>query len=190
MLSPSDLKKGSIAEIDGMACRVEKVVIQTPSSRGSSTIYKVRARNLKTKQKVDKSFRGGDSIAEPNFEKRSVQYLYKDNEHAHFMDTENFNQFAMSLGDLEEEMGYLVENMEGIDSLVIDNEVIGIELPPTVELAIAECDPAARGNSATSRAKSATLETGLVVQVPEHLSSGEVVRVDVGTGKFVCRVAR
>ena len=188
MLSPSDLKKGSIVEFDGMPCRVEKIAVQTPSSRGAATIYKVRARNLKTKQKVDKNFRGGDSIGEPNFEKRPVQFLYKDTDRGYFMDTENYNQFELPLAELEEELGYLVDNLEGITALVVDDEVIGIDLPLAVELVIAECDPAVKGNSATSRTKSATLETGLVIQVPEHLGSGERVRIDVPTGKFVGRV--
>jgi elongation factor P len=187
MLSPSDLKKGTIAEIDGAACRVEKIEIQSPKSRGSSTIYKIRARNLKTKQKVDKNFRGGDTIAEPNFEKRSVQYLYKDTGHAHFMDTESYNQHPISLDTLENELKYLVDNMEGITALVVDEEIIGIELPLVVELKITECDPAVKGNSATARQKGATVESGHVINVPEHISAGEVVRVDTTTGKFVSR---
>ena len=187
MLSPSDLKKGTIAEIDGAACRVEKIEIQSPKSRGSSTIYKIRARNLRTKQKVDKNYRSGDTISEPNFEKRAVQYLYKDNEHAHFMDTESYNQHPISLDSLETERRFLIDNMEGITALVVDEEIIGIELPLVVEMKITECDPAVRGNSATARQKSATVESGYEVQVPEHISSGEVVRVDTTTGKFVSR---
>ena len=188
MLAPSDLKKGTIVELDGMPCRVEKVFVQTPSSRGATTIYKVRARNLKTKQKIDRNLRGGDAIPEPNFEKRPVQFLYKDTDLAHFMDTENYNQFEVPLADLEDEVGYLVDNLEGISALLVDDELIGLDLPLVVEMLIAECDPAARGNSATSRTKSATLETGLVVQVPEHIERGECVRVEVSSGKFICRV--
>jgi elongation factor P len=190
MLSPSDFKKGAIVEIDGVPCRIEKVVVQTPSSRGATTIYKVRARNLKTKQKVDKSFRGGDMVPEPNFERRPVQHLYKDGDSAHFMDTKDYNQFFIPLSELEEEAGYLVDNLEGITALLVDGEVIGIDLPLVVEMAIAECDPAFKGNSATARTKSATLASGLVIQIPEHLSMGEVVRVEVATGKFVGRANR
>ncbi len=81
----------------------------------------------------------------------------------------------------------MIENLECIRSLVIDDEVIGIELPLTIEMEITECDPSVRGNSATSRSKNATLETGLVIQVPEHLSAGDRIRLDTTTGKFVAR---
>ncbi|MBN1443791.1 MAG: elongation factor P [Planctomycetes bacterium] len=190
MLSPGDLKRGLIIEIDSAPCIVENVTMQTPSSRSANTIWKVRARNLKTRQKVDKAFRSGDTIAEPNFQKRPVQFLYSDQSGYHFMDLEDYNQFALQRGDIEDEADYLIDSLEGLRALVLDDEVIGIELPLTVELRIAECDPAVRGNSATARSKSAKLETGLVVQVPEHISPGDVIRVEVASGKFVGRVRK
>ncbi len=190
MLSPSDLKRGAIIEIDAAPCVVENVSMQTPSSRSANTIWKVRARNLRTKQKVDKAFRSGDSIVEPNFEKRNVQFLYGDTSGFHFMDLADYNQFSLSKEDMEDESNYLVEDLEGIRALILDEEVIGVELPLTVELTITECDPAVRGNSATARAKNATLETGLVVQVPEHTAPGERVRVDTTTGKFLGRAKK
>lgn len=185
-----DLKKGVVITIGDAACVVERVTVQTPSSRGSNTLYKIRARDVKTKQKVDATFKGGETIPEPNFEKREVQYLYRDTNHCHFMDMESYEQFAIPRSELEDELPYMHDNMEGLRSLVIDDEVIGIELPLTVELEISECDPSVKGNSATSRSKKAELETGLVIQVPEHLSAGDRVRVDTSTGKFVARVSR
>ncbi|MCH2366959.1 MAG: translation elongation factor EF-P, partial [Planctomycetes bacterium] len=86
-----------------------------------------------------------------------------------------------------EEAGYKVDNIEVIRYLVLEEEVIGIELPLTVEISITECDPAVKGNSAPARQKNATLETGLVIQVPEHISNGEIVRVDTTNGKFIRR---
>jgi elongation factor P len=189
-MNSGDLKKGVVISIGGETCVVEKVTVQTPSSRGTNTLYKVRARNVKTKQKVDATFKGGEHIPEPNFEKRAVQFLYKDTSLCHFMDMETYEQFTMSRDELEDELPYMFDSMEGLRALVINDEVIGIELPLTVELEITECDPSVRGNSATSRSKKATLETGLVVQVPEHLSQGDRVRLDTTTGKFVARVSK
>ena len=103
------------------------------------------------------------------------------------MDMDSYDQFALPIDGFSEEAGYLVDNLEGIRSLVLEEEVIGIELPLTVEISITECDPAVKGNSATARQKNATLETGLVIQVPEHISNGEIVRVDTTTGKFIRR---
>lgn len=190
MLTPGELKRGLIIDVDGDPCVIENINVQTPSSRGANTLWKVRARNLRTRQKVDRVYRGGDTIGEPNFEKREVQYLYSDGSAYHFMDLGDYNQFELAKETIEEEARYLVDNMEGIRSLVLDGEVIGIELPSVVELAIAECDPSVKGNSATGRTKPATLETGLVVQVPEHIGAGEVIRVETSTGKFIQRVSR
>ena len=190
MLNPGELKRGTIIEVDGDPCVIENINVQTPSSRGSNTLWKVRSRNLRTKQKVDSVYKGGDAIAEPNFEKRDVQFLYSDSAHFHFMDLGDYNQFALTKEAIDEEANYLVDNMEGIRSLVLDDEVIGIEVPPAVELKITECDPSVKGNSATGRTKPATLESGLVIQVPEHIQQGDVVRIETATGKFVHRSSK
>lgn len=190
MFSPGELKRGLIIDIEGAPCVVENISVQTPSSRGANTIWKVRARNLKTKQKVDKAFRSGDSIIEPNFERRSVQFLYRDSRQYHFMDLGDYNQFSLDEDEVEAERPYLIEDLEGIRALVLDENVIGIELPLTVDLKITECDPAVKGNSATARTKRAVLETGHAVQVPEHISLGERVRVETSSGKFVGRVSK
>jgi elongation factor P len=190
MLSPGELKRGQIIEIDGATCVIENIVVQTPTSRGSGTLWKVRARDLKLKRKVDKIYKGGDTIAVPNFEKRPAQFLYGDAAGLHFMDLQDYDQFVLKRESLEEEGKYLADNMEGINSLVLDEEVIGIELPPTVDLKIVKCDPALKGTSSSGRTKPATLESGLVLQVPEHIETGELVRVETSTGRFLQRAPK
>lgn len=190
MLSPGDIQRGQVIEIGGEACLVEGVVVQTPSSRGASTLWKVTARSIRGKRKVEAVFRGGDSIVEPNFEKRPVQFLFEDASGLHFMDLETFDQFSLPREAVATEARFIADGTEGISALVVDEEVIGIALPPVVELRIVECDPAVKGNSATGRSKPAKLETGLTVQVPEHFEAGEVVRVDTSTGKFLQRASR
>ena len=190
MLSPGDLKRGLVIEIDGEPCLVESITVQTPSSRSAGTLWKVRARNLQRRRKVDAVYKGGDTIVEPDFEKRPVQFLFADAAGLHFMDTESYDQFALSRDAVEDEAGYIVDGTEGISALVHAGAVIGIELPPAVELRIVECDPAVRGNSATGRTKPAKLETGLVVQVPEHFASGEAIRIDTSNGRFIQRATK
>lgn len=190
MLNPGELKRGQIIEVDGAPCIIESIVVQTPSSRGASTLWKVRARDLKLKRKVDKVYKAGDTIPEPSFERRAVQYLYADAGGLHFMDLESYDQFALPREMVEEEAGYLVDRLEGISSLVVEEQVIGIELPPTVDLKIVECTPAVKGSSSSGRTKPATLETGLVVQVPEFIENGELIRVESLTGRFLQRSAR
>ena len=182
-----DLKRGLIVEFDAAPCLIEQIQVQSPSARGASTLYKVRARELRQGSKVDKVFRGTDMIRDADFSRRRVQFLYKDSTQYHFMDDEDFSQFSLPAEVLAEQSGYLVENMPGLLSMIYNGEPIGIQLPSAVDIPIAECDPGVKGNSATGRTKPAKLITGLVVHVPEYLSPGEVIRIETATGQFVSR---
>lgn len=122
-----------------------------------------------------------------DFEKRSVQFLFEDRGEFTFMDLDDFSQFTLNLEDLEDQKPFLVEDMEGIFALITDNKVVAIELPPSVNLVITQCDPSLKTASVTARQKNAVLETGLRILVPEYIESGEVVRVDTETGKFMSR---
>ncbi len=187
MLSTNDLKKGVIIEYDGAPCAVETVSVSSPTARGGNTITRVRLRNLRTKQKLDVSFRGGETFAEADFEKRPVQLLYTEKGTYHFMDQENYEQFGIHEDDLEWERGFLKDELEGILALRADEELLGIELPNTVALTITDTTPAIKGASVNKRTKPATLESGLTIQVPEHIDSGELVNVDTRTGDFLGR---
>lgn len=187
MLSTNDLKKGVIIEYEGAPCAVESVKVSSPTARGGNTITRVRLRNLRTKQKLDVSFRGGETFPEADFEKRPVQLLYTEKGTYHFMDRENFEQFGIHEDDLEWERNFLKDDMEGVLALRADEELLGIELPNTVALEITETTPAIKGASVNQRTKPATLETGLVVKVPEHIDQGEVIDVDTRTGDFLGR---
>jgi len=182
-----DFKRRMVVEIDGAPHMIEQIQVQTPSARGAATLYKVKARNLKTRNRVEKSFRGTDSLAESSFERRAIQYLYRDDEAFHFMDSSDFNQFSLPAEDLEDQAPYMTENMEGVEALMVNDEPIAIEIPDTVDLPIVETAPGVRGNSATGRTKPATLSTGAVIQVPEHLEQGVRVRVDTRTGEYLGR---
>jgi len=176
-----------VVEIDGAPHMIEQIQVQTPSARGAATLYKIKARNLKTKLRVEKSYRGTDSLNESSFERRPIQYLYRDPEALHFMDAADYNQFSLPAEELRDVTPYMTENMEGVESLVVDDEVIAIEIPDTVVLEIVETAPGVRGNSATGRTKPATLSTGAVIQVPEHLEQGVAVRVDTRTNDYLGR---
>src|ERR1700712_2349345 len=167
-----------VVEIDGAPHIIEHIQVQSPSARGAATLYKVKARNLKTRNRVEKSYKGTEGLNESSFERRPVQYLYRDPDGYHFMDSADFNQFSIKPDDLEDFAPFMTENMEGVEALLVDEEVIGIEIPETVERVISETAPGVRGNSATGRTKPATLSTGHVIQVPEHLDPGVKVRVN------------
>jgi elongation factor P len=166
---------------------IETINVQSPSARGAATFYKYRARNLITKQKVDITLRGGDSLPEADFQKRAVKFMYSDPAEVHFLDELNYEQYAIARDDLAEELNYLTENLEGIMALIYNDQCVGIQLPLTVELKVVQCDPGIKGASATSRTKPATLETGLIVQVPEYLAEGERIKVDSRSGTYLSR---
>lgn len=182
-----DIKPGALVVVDDQPCLVKSVTLQSPSARGKSMIYKYRGLNLISKQKVDFSLRGGESLREADFERRAVKLMYRDTEAVHLLDQGDYNQYSLPLADVADEVAYLTEETDGANVLIYNGEPVGLDVPLTVDLRVTDCDPAVRGDSATSRTKSATLETGLVIQVPEYLASGETVRVDTRTGKFVAR---
>jgi elongation factor P len=187
MPKASDIKRGSIVAIDGTPHIVESLKISTPSARGSASLYHFRMRNLATRNKLDRSCKGDDMFQDCHFEKRAVQYSYAQGDVHTFMDLEDYSEISFNADDIREELQYVTEDMEGIHALVSDGKALGIELPPVADLEVVECDPSIRGASATARTKPATLSTGLVVHVPEYLSSGETIRVDTRSGEFLGR---
>jgi elongation factor P len=187
MLTASDFRRGLRIEIDGEPYTILDVHFQTPSARGASTLVKMRARNLRTGAVLDRTFRSSDTVAEPHLALRQVQYLYEDAEGYHFMDTESYDQFALTKDDLGDAALYLLDGMSGIRSVVFNDNVISIDLPQSVRLRIIQTDPALKGATAQAQTKPATLETGLVVQVPSYLETGEAVQIDTREGRFISR---
>ena len=187
MPKASELKKGMIVEIDGAPHIVKQLEAKSPSSRGAATLYKVRFNNLQTRQKLDSSFKGDDLLKEADCVRVPVQFSYVDGDEYFFMNQEDYSQYAMNSSDLEEQIPYLVEQQEDIIALIMDGNLLGIELPQSVTLEVIDTPPAITGASATNRSKSATLSTGLEVQVPEYLSTGEMVKVNTITGKYMSR---
>lgn len=187
MMNSSDMKRGVLLDLDGAPWQIIDCSFQTPSARGASTLTKVRIKNLKTGQVLNKSYRGGEMIPTADCEKRQVQYLYQDGEGYVFMDQESYDQFTLDGEVLQDAAGYLKEGLE-VTSMLYNGQVINIELPNTVELVIAETAPAIKNATAQAQLKPATLETGLEILVPPYLTSGELIKIDTRDGRFVGRV--
>jgi elongation factor P len=186
-MQAKEIKTGAILNYNDAPCIIETIHVQSPSARGAATLYKYRARNLVTKQKIDIVLKGTDALPEANFEKRDVKFMYADATHMHFLDQEDYNQYSLTLAEVENEAQFLTEELEGMLALVYNDQCVGIQLPTAVELKITRCDPGVKGNSATGRTKPATLQTGLIVQVPEYMSEGEIVKVDTRNGQYLSR---
>ncbi len=187
MPKASELKRGMVVDVNGAPHIVKQVEAKSPSSRGAATLYKVRFNNLQTKQKLDESYKGDDFLKEADCLRTEVQYSYFDGESYTFMNMEDFSQYSLNAEELEGQLEYLSEGLEGITALLVDGAIQGIELPQSVVLTITGTAPGIKGASATGRTKPATLNTGAEVQVPEYLEPGEAIKVNTVTGKFMSR---
>ena len=186
-MQAKDIKPGAVVNYQGAPVLIESVAVQTPSARGAATLYKYRGRNLVTRQKSDLALKGGESLDEADFQRRPVKLMYEDATHLHLLDQGDYNQYSLALDDVGEQRGYITGQLDGMLALIYNDQCVGVQLPTAVELTVAQCDPGIKGNSATGRTKPATLETGIIVQVPEYLSQGEKVKVDTRTGQFLSR---
>jgi elongation factor P len=187
MAKACDLKKGNLIGINGLPHVVESLSVTSPSARGASSIYRFRFRNLVNKSKQDVSCKGDEPFADIDFERRPIQYLYKEADLYTFMDNDDFSQFTLPKDMIEDQLLYLVEDMEGLFALMSDGKVLTIEVPQKVILTIVTCDPVMKGASVTARTKPATCQTGLVVQIPEYMEPGETIIVDTATGTYLSR---
>ena len=187
MPKASDLKKGSVVELEGGIYVAKQIDKRNPSARGAATLYKVRFHHVQTGQKVEQTLKGDDFLKDGDLVKRSVQFSYREGDMITFMDTTDYSQYTLNTDDLDEQSAYITEELDGMIALLVEGQIVGIELPQAVVLEIVDTAPGLKGASATSRTKPATLSTGLEIQIPEYLESGESVRVNTANGKFLSR---
>jgi elongation factor P len=154
--------------------------------RGSAQV-RIKLRNIKRGQTVERTFQAGDKWPRAFLDKRQVQFLYRDGDDFHFMDTDSYDQFTLSAAQLEEVVDYLKDGML-LDRTSYEGETIGVELPITIDLLVAETEPGFAGDTASGARKPATTETGLVVQVPLFVTEGDTIRIDTRTGEYQTRV--
>ena len=187
MPKANELKQGTAIEINGEPYVVKTIEVRNPTSRGATTLYKVRFTHMKTRQKLDETYKSDDILKIADCSKVNVQYSYQESDTYYFMNSETYEQYSLMREDIEEQVDYLTDGLDGIVLLLMDDIALGIQLPTTITLQIVETPPAMKGASATSRTKTARLSTGLEIQVPEYIESGEMVKVNSETGKFSSR---
>ena len=184
-LATSDFKNGLKIEIAGEPYTIVNFQHVKPGKGGAFVRTKIK--NLRNGKVIDKTFRAGEKVGEPDIEDRNMQYLYFDGNQLIFMDTETYDQFPFSVKQVGEARKYLTENLDVV-VLFWNGKPINVDLPPFIEAAISQCDPGMKGDTAQGGTKPATLETGAVLQVPLFLKEGERVRVDTRSGEYVERV--
>ena len=185
MISTGEVKKGVIIELDGQLMKVLDWS-HIKMARGSAQV-RMKLLNVRRGDIVERTFQAGTRWPRARVEQRKVQYLYADGDAYHFMDTETYDQFTVPAALLGDDARVLVENTEVFVSSH-ESEILGVDLPVTVDLRVTQTDPGFAGDTATGAKKAATVETGLVVQVPLFVNEGDLLRVDTRTGAYVTRV--
>ncbi|MEX2236086.1 MAG: elongation factor P [Dehalococcoidia bacterium] len=185
MIGAGEVRKGVTVEIDDVLYRVIDFS-HHKTGRGSAQI-RLKLKDVKGGHIIDRSFQASERFTRARIEKRPMQFLYESDGLYHFMDTQSFDQTALTRDQLEDALPYLTENLD-CEVISYEGNPIGIELPAAVEMNIVKTDPGFKGDTAQGGTKPATLESGLVVQVPLFLNPGERVKVDTRTGQYLTRV--
>lgn len=185
MISTGDLKKGVTFEFEGQPCAL--VDWQHVKIGRGGAIVRMKLRNLRTGALFDRTCDAGDKFKRVDLERSTVTYQYQDGDQYHFMDTTTYDDVVLTREQLGDAVNYLIDNLE-LDLILLDDTPISVELPEKVVMRVDYTEPGFKGDTATGGTKPATTETGLVVQVPLFISTGEMIRVNTTTGAYVERV--
>jgi elongation factor P len=187
MFDTRDFRRGLKIEMNGDPFVIVDFQHVSPGKGAAFTRLKIR--NLRTGQVLEQNLKSGEKVGKPNLDDRTMQYMYRDGDGFHFMDTSNYEQFALAPADVGEASNFLLENMN-IDVLFYQGRPITVEVPTFVELRVVETQPGIRGDTVSGATKPAKMETGLSVNVPLHINEGDTLRVDTRTSEYVDRVRK
>ena len=184
MISVNDFKTGLTIEVDGGIWRV--VDFQHVKPGKGAAFVRSKLKNLRTGAVQEKTFRAGEKVAKAQIDNKKMQYLYDDGDNYVFMDMQSYEQIEMSKQQVAEEMLYVLENTE-LTVIMYGNEVLGVDLPNTVTLEVAETEPNIKGDTSSGGSKPAVMETGLTVNVPFFVNQGDKLIVNTQDGSYVSR---
>lgn len=184
--STNEFKGGLKVMLDGDPCAILESEFVKPGK--GQAFNRVRLRNLLNGRIWERTFKSGETLEAADVSEASMEFLYHDGEFYHFMNTETFEQIAVPAEKVGDANLYLKEN-DMVEVVLFGDEVIGVELPITVELTVTQTEPGFKGDTATGGSKPATLETGLVIQVPLFIEEGTKIKVNTGTGEYIERVS-
>lgn len=185
MYSTSDFRKGLRIEWEGKPYEIVEFLHVKPGKGGA--FVRTKLRNMLTGRVVDQTFRSGEKVEKPDLQERTMQFLYKDDDGYHMMDTENYEQVFVTEEQLGEVKDFFQEGIV-VKVLYYRDQPIGVDLPTFAVLAVTDTEPGVRGDTASGGSKPATLETGAVIQVPFFVDIGDKVKVDTRTRTYIERV--
>lgn len=184
MASTNDLKNGMCLDLPEGLMQVVEFQHVKPGKGGA--FVRTTLKNVRTGQVIDRTFRSAEKVEQAKIDRREWQYLYRDGSDYVFMDQESYEQMHVAPDTLADAVNYLVE--QSTPTLMMwGDEIVGVEMPPSVELTVAETEPGLQGDRSTGGTKPATLETGYVVQVPLFIETGETLKIDTRTGDYQSR---
>ncbi|WP_433743087.1 elongation factor P [Falsibacillus pallidus] len=184
MISVNDFKTGLTIEVDNGIWRVMDFQHVKPGK--GAAFVRSKLRNLRTGAVQEKTFRAGEKVGKAQIDNRRMQYLYANGDQHVFMDNESYEQIELPASSIEYELKFLKENME-VSIMMYQGETLGVELPNTVVLEVTETEPGIKGDTASGGTKPATLETGLIVQVPFFVNQGDQLIVNTVDSTYVSR---
>lgn len=183
----SEIKKNSAVEYNNRVYMVRDIERSVPQGRAGGSLYRMRLYDVVTNAKVDETFKDSDMLNLADLTKRPVTFSYADGDECVFMDSEDYTPYSLNREAIADDLLFISEDTQGLIAILVSEAPVALELPPTVDLDIVETDPSIKGGSATARTKPAKLSTGLVIQVPEHISTGDRIRVNVDERRFLGR---
>ncbi len=187
MPKASEIKKNTAVEINGEAYIVRDIERSVPQGRAGGSIYRMRMYNVATNHKIDEAYKDSDMLNLADLIRRAVTFSYSDGDEYVFMDSEDYTSYSLNKDTIADELLFMGEDAQGLHVVIVNDAPVALDMPATVELEIVETDPSIKGGSATARTKPAVLSTGLTVQVPEHISTGERIKVNVEERRFTGR---
>ncbi|ORT48665.1 elongation factor P [Vibrio sp. qd031] len=187
MPKASEIKKSAAIEHNGKVYFVKEISKLTPSGRAGASLYRMRMYDVATGAKADESFKADEIISLADVSRRNAMFSYVDGDEYVFMDNEDYTPYNFNKDAIEEELQFVTEETQGLQVVLVDDSPVALELPATVELVIEETDPSIKGASASARTKPAILSTGLTVQVPEYIASGDKIKINTVEAKFMGR---
>ena len=186
MITSGELRKGIIIELDGQLYQVLDYH-HIKMGRGSAQI-RIKLRDINAGHTFERSFQASEKFPRARLDYRNMQYLYNDGDLYYFMDEENYEQTPIGADQLGNVLNYLKENMS-VQVSSYKDEIIEVELPITIELEVTETGPAFKGDTASAGNKPAVMETGITIQVPMFINTGDIIKVDTRNGSYIERVS-
>ena len=184
MISGSELRKGVLIELEG---KLYQVIEYQHVKMKRTALARVKLRDISAGHTIEQTFQAGEKLVRARLDSRAMQYLYNDGDLYYFMDEENFEQIPLTTAQVGDALDYLKEG-KSLEISRYKGEVVGIEIPISVELQVVDTGPGFKGDTATGGTKPATLETGLIIQVPLFIENGDVIKVASRTGSYQERV--